>query len=237
MYQNQFQKYDPQPLVDADIETMVVSDDGPVMAPWVCRAALQRSVGKIFYHAGFEEFQPSALDAVTDVAVNFFHKLVTTLKTYQEAPMVANSQAAIEAGEPNYKPRYTFEEAVLHTLDSNGVDLDSLDSYVNEDIDRLGTKLSVMHERMKAHLAELLRPALDPSAGVDGVGAFNDGSEQFVSGDFAEDMDEDFFGFKELGLDKEFGLSSLSVPFHLLQNRMHNVYQSQNAKYILPFFS
>jgi transcriptional activator SPT7 len=89
-----------------------------------------------------------------------------------------------------------------------------------------------MHERMKAHLTELLRPALDPSAGVDGVGAFNDGSEQFVSGDFAEDMDEDFFGFKELGLDKEYGLSSLSVPFHLLQNRMHNAYQSQNAKYI-----
>src|SRR5215469_5467745 len=106
MYQNQFQKYDPQPLVDVDIETMVVSDDGPVMAPWVCRAALQRSVGKIFYHAGFEEFQPSALDAVTDVAVNFFHKLVTTLKTYHEAPMVANSQAAIEIGEPKYKPRY-----------------------------------------------------------------------------------------------------------------------------------
>lgn len=237
MYQNQFQKYDPQPLVDADIETMVVSDDGPVMAPWVCRAALQRSVGKIFYHAGFEEFQPSALDAVTDVAVNFFHKLVTTLKTYQEAPMIANSQAAIEAGEPKYKPRYSFEEAILHTLDSNGVDLDSLDSYVNEDVERLGTKLSVMHERMKAHLAELLRPALDSSAGADGVGAFNDGSEQFVSGDFAEDMDEDFFGFKELGLDKEFGLSSLSVPFHLLQNRMHNAYQSQNAKYISPFYS
>ena len=68
-----------------------------------------------------------------------------------------------------------------------------------------------------------------PEAGADGVGAFNDGSEQFVGGDFAEDIDEDFFGFKELGLDKELGLESLSVPFHLLQNRMRNAYQSQNT--------
>ena len=38
-----------------------------------------------------------------------------------------------------------------------------------------------------------------------------------------------FFGFKELGLDREFGMASLSVPLHLLQNRMHNQYQAQNA--------
>lgn len=228
MYQNQFQKYDPQPFFDADVDTTVISDEGPVMAPWVCRAALQRSVGKLFYHAGFEEFHPSALDAVTDVAANFFNKLVATLKEYQEAPKIANPNAAI-AGEPVYKPRFTFEERVLHALDSNGVDLDALDSYVTEEVERIGSKLSVMHERMKTHLAELLRPAMDPAAGSDGAGAFNDGSDQFISGDFAEDVDEDFFGFKELGLDKEFGLSSLSVPFHLLQNRMRHAYQSQNT--------
>lgn len=73
------------------------------------------------------------------------------------------------------------------------------------------------------------RPALGDNAGVDGVGAFNDGSEQFVGGDFAEDIDEDFFGFKELGLAEEFGLETLSVPLHLLQNRMHNAYQANNT--------
>jgi transcriptional activator SPT7 len=74
----------------------------------------------------------------------------------------------------------------------------------------------------------LQRPALGDHAGTDGVGAFNDGSDQFVGGDFAEDLDEDFFGFRELGLAEEFGLESLSVPLHLLQNRMHNAYQAQN---------
>lgn len=72
------------------------------------------------------------------------------------------------------------------------------------------------------------RPALGDHAGADGVGAFNDGSDQFVGGDFAEDLDEDFFGFRELGLAAEFGLESLSVPLHLLQNRMHSAYQAQN---------
>jgi len=76
---------------------------------------------------------------------------------------------------------------------------------------------------MKAHLADLLRPALADGTGDDAN--FVDGSEQFVGGDFAEDIGDDFFGFKELGLDKEFGLSTLSVPLHLLQGRMHNAYQ------------
>jgi transcriptional activator SPT7 len=126
-----------------------------------------------------------------------------------------------------------------------------LESYVRDDVERLGSKLGVMHNRMKEHLAELLvsatlvsrllrchnglqlqRPALDPNAGADGAGAFTDGSEQFIGGDFAEEIGEDFFGFKELGLDQEFGLASLSVPLHLLQNRMHSAYQAQNTRYV-----
>ncbi|KAF2200546.1 hypothetical protein GQ43DRAFT_373564 [Delitschia confertaspora ATCC 74209] len=231
MYQNQFQKYNPQPFVEADISPMVVSEDGPIMSPHVCRAALQRSVGKVFYHAGFEEFQPSALEAVTDIASTFLQNLARTFGVYRERPKI-RSEMPVRTSKgvtTNWIPRFTQEEAVLHSLSENGVELESLESYVKEDVERLGTKLSGMHDRMKSHLAELLRPALDSSAGADGAGAFNDGSEQFVGGDFAEDIDEDFFGFKELGLDKEFGLASLSVPLHLLQNRMHNAYRAQNT--------
>ncbi|KAF2144510.1 uncharacterized protein K452DRAFT_295944 [Aplosporella prunicola CBS 121167] len=227
MYQNQFQKYDPLPFEEADVESVVVSDEGAIMSQSTCRAALQRSVGKIFYHAGFEEFQPSALDAVTDLASNFFTQLTRTFNVYREAPKVqADPVTAITSGS-DWKPRFTSEETVLHCLRQNGVDLESLDGYVKEDVERLGTKLGVMHERMKSHLADLLRPALDPNAGPDGAGAFNDDSEQFTSGDFADEIGEDFFGFRELGLDKE--LASFAVPFHLLQNRINNAYQAQNA--------
>lgn len=231
MYQNQFQKYQPEPFVEQDVEPHVMNDGGPVVSPWVCKAALQRSVGKVFYHAGFEEFQPSALDAVTDVAADFFSKIGATLKTYMEAPKVPavpEQDTSLSESEPRWKSAYSTEEMILHTLQSVGTDVETLESYVNDDVERLGSKLGVVHERMRALLAELLRPALN-DGGADGSSAFNDGSEQFVGGDFAEDIDEDFFGFKELGLDKELGLASLSVPLHLLQNRMYNAHQAQNT--------
>ncbi|KAL6709604.1 Transcriptional activator spt7 [Coniothyrium glycines] len=228
LYQNQFQRYEPQPFMEADVEPIVVSEDGPVMAPYVCRAALQRSVGKIFYHAGFEEFQPSALDAVTDIAAKFFQNLVTSLGVYRETPKAKSDvPISLPNGElTNWVPRFTQEEAVLHALNANGVDLETLETYVKDDVERLSTKLTGMHDRMRSYYAELLRPAMD-NVGADGAGAFNDGSEQFVGGDFAEDIGEDFFGFKELGLDREFGLT-FSVPLHLLQNRVHNAYARQD---------
>jgi transcriptional activator SPT7 len=219
MYNNQFPKYEPEPFIEADIDPHVASDDGPIMATWVCKAALQRSVAKLCYHAGFEELQPSALDVITDIAGDYFTKLAQTFNVYRETPKVPAFAAVAEA-EKKWQERFTDEETVLHTLSENGLDIEALESYVKDDIERVGGKLGVMHERMKAHLSDLLRPALT-DGGADGSGAFNDGSEQFVGGDFAEELGEDFFGFKALGLDSEFGMSSLSVPLHLLHTRIY----------------
>lgn len=216
MYNNQFPKYEPEPFIEADIEPHVVSDDGPIMATWVCKAALQRSVAKLCYHAGFEELQPSALDVITDIAGDFFTKLARTFNVYRETPKVP---ATVPTAGSKWQDRFTNEEVVLHTLSENGMDVETLESHVKDDIERLGGKLGVMHERMKAHLADLLRPAL-ADAGPDGSGAFRDGSDQFVGGDFAEELGEDFFGFKALGLDREFSMGTLSVPLHLLHARL-----------------
>lgn len=229
MYQNQFQKYQPEPFVEQDAEPHVMNDNGPVIAPWVCKAALQRSVAKVFYHTGFEEYQPSALDAATDMASDFFQKIGETLKNYMEAPKVPVADSAEIMPSPQWKRAYTEPEMMLHTLSSVGIDIEGLESYIKDDVERLGTKLVTAHDRLRSLLSELLRPVLQ-DGGEDGSMAFADGSEQFVGGDFAEDIDEDFFGFKELGLDKEFGLATLSVPLHLLQNRMYNAAQSQNTR-------
>ena len=231
MYQGQFQKHEPAPFVEHDIEPTVISEEGPPMAPAVCRAALQRSTAKLLVHAGFEEFQPAALDAITEMAGDYFTKLARTLNEYSQAPQVAIPAPGPQEGRVAFKARFTTEEMILHTLQENGADLDALDSYVTEDVDRAGSKLAVTHERMKAHLADSLRPALN-DAGPDGANAFNDNSEQFVGGDFAEELGEDFFGFKDLGLDKEFNMASLSVPLHLLQNRMRNANQAQNPRFV-----
>lgn len=86
MYSNQFTRYDPKEFIEVDAEDFVVSEEGPIMFSAVSRAALQRSVGKIFFHAGFEEFQPTAIDAVTDIAAGYMQNLAKTLGVYAEAP-------------------------------------------------------------------------------------------------------------------------------------------------------
>lgn len=155
MYQNQFQKYDPTPFQELDIEPAVVSDDGPLMAPGLCRATLQRSIGKLFFHAGFEEFQPSAMEAMTDTASMFFTNLAQTVAMYTESSKLKQAEDNNSA-EPGYQARFNVEETMLHALDENGLDVEGLDLYVKDDMERQSTKLAVMHERMKAHLAELL---------------------------------------------------------------------------------
>ncbi|RMZ87145.1 hypothetical protein DV736_g5627, partial [Chaetothyriales sp. CBS 134916] len=229
-YQNQFQKYQPVPFIETDIDTHVMSDAGPLIAPWVSKAALQRSVGRLCFHAGYEEFQPSALDALTDIAAEFFTRLCTSLATYHTEHGLTVPQAVEDTVETKVKqkPLMTNEEAILHALNESGLSLNDIDAYVREDVDRLSTKLVTMHERMKAHLADLLRPALTDDT-AQGQGAFADGGEQFVDGDFAEDLNEDFFGFRELGLDKEFGMSSLTVPFHILHGRLNTAANPANA--------
>jgi transcriptional activator SPT7 len=225
VYANQFPKYNPDPFHEADIEPHVTCGDDVVMAPEVCRAAMQRSVAKIFYHAGFEEYQPSSLDAMTDIAADFFGKVVQTFKAYTECEKKDGVSVA-DLGSIVAQPRYNDEQAVLHTLAEHGYSVESLESYAKDEVDRLGHKLGGIHERMKSHLSDLLRPAVNESGG-DGAGAFNDGSEQFVGGDFAEELGEDFFGFKDLGLSGELG-GVLSVPLHLLQSRVRSQYQAQN---------
>ncbi|KAF9873534.1 hypothetical protein CkaCkLH20_08993 [Colletotrichum karsti] len=225
LYNNQFPKSNYEAFVEQDAEPSFIADDGPVIAPETCQSALQRSVAKILYHTGFEELQPSAIDTLTSIASDYFEKLIHTFNVYREAEK--KETVGVAAQSSRFQPRFTPEEVILHTLDENGSDLFSLESYAKDEVDRLSSKLGGIQERMKLHLTELLRPALTQEAGQDGVGAFKDGSDQFVSGDFAEDLGEDFFGFKALGLDKEMGLDMLSVPLHLLQSRVRNQYQMQ----------
>jgi transcriptional activator SPT7 len=228
MYANQFQKYNPEPFVEQDIPPHVMNDNGPVMTTGVCRAALQRSVAKIFYHAGFEEYQPSAIDVATDIAADHFHKLGRIIKSYMETPKVPVTETEDASSSAEWKAAYSEPEVVLHTLAAVGMDIEELELYIKDDVERLGTKLASAHDRLKYLFTELLRPALT-DAGEDGSKAFADGSDQFVTGTFADDINDDFLGFKELGLDVEFGIAFNSVPLHLLPSRMFNAAQAQNT--------
>ena len=46
-----------------------------------------------------------------------------------------------------------------------------------------------------------------------------DGELTMCSGNFADELGEDFLGLREMGIDREFGLSSLTVPSSLFYGR------------------
>lgn len=45
---------------------------------------------------------------------------------------------------------------LLHALYENGADVEALEAYIRDDVERLGSRLNGIHERMKFHLTELL---------------------------------------------------------------------------------
>ncbi|KAK9348035.1 hypothetical protein V1522DRAFT_400123 [Lipomyces starkeyi] len=205
LYSTQLKAYNPEKLNEQDVDMdsrLPGQSDTPKE---VVEACLQKSVAKLAMHTGYEDCQMLALEGLTAVAADFMQRLGRTLSLYME------SKRGVR--------RYSLEDMILQTLYENGTyDLGGLEGYVHDDIDRFGTKLKDVRERMNMSLADYLRPAL---TGDNTDAHFDDGSQEFISGGFSDDIGEDFFGFKELGLDEELGLSSLSVPLHLLHSRLH----------------
>ncbi|KAJ8101464.1 hypothetical protein POJ06DRAFT_251612 [Lipomyces tetrasporus] len=205
LYSTQLKGYNPEKINEQDVD-MESRLPGHSDAPGeVAEACLRRSVAKLAMHTGYEDCQMLALEGLTAVAADFMQRLGRTLCLYME------SKRGVR--------RFSLEDMVLQTLYENGTyDLGGLEGYVHDDIDRFGVKLRDVRERMNMSLADYLRPAL---TGDNTDAQFDDGSQEFISGGFSDDIGEDFFGFKELGLDEELGLSSLSVPLHLLHSRLH----------------
>ncbi|KAF3311088.1 Transcriptional activator spt7 [Orbilia oligospora] len=212
VYNNQFAKYDPQEFVEKEPEDFLISEDGPVYSEDINRVAFQRSIAKVFYHAGFEDFQPTAFDLVTDIATSFFKKMGQTIMLYSEAVLPTG--------------RFAPDDILLHTLAENGLEIESLESYIRDDVERLGGKLSQLNDRMRAHLADLLRPALND---VENPEAAEEDMRHFVNGDFTDDIGDDYYGFKDLGLEREFGMSISSGLMRVLQTRINSNYQTQSA--------
>ncbi|RUS30725.1 hypothetical protein BC938DRAFT_479038 [Jimgerdemannia flammicorona] len=159
---------------------------------------LGRVVAKMLAHAGFEGAQASAAHVVTEVAVDYMMNLGKSLRVYMD----------------NYNKGMSAEEIVLHTLYENGVNnIGELESYVRDEIERYGTKLGDIHRRLDATHHDIVHGPAEGQA-VDDDALFAE-EDVFANGSFGEDLGEDFFGFKELGLDKEFSLETLSVPSRL----------------------
>ncbi|RHZ76124.1 hypothetical protein Glove_203g56 [Diversispora epigaea] len=151
----------------------------------------KRVVAKLCQHAGFEATSHTALTILTEVAQDYFLNLGKTLRTYID----------------DYGKKMTPEEIVTHTLYENGVtSINKLESYVKNDIIRYGSKLRDIHNRLETTYKEALA---SPENHETEEESFPDSEDAFMMGNFGEDLGDDFFGFRELGL------GSLVIPQRL----------------------
>ncbi|SCU92118.1 LAMI_0E08856g1_1 [Lachancea mirantina] len=160
---------------------------------------MHKNVSKIAMSSGFESTQPSAINMLTEIAGEYISNLIKTVKNHHEGNSL------------NHK---TSGDILKMSLLENGINKpDDLYSYVESEFVKKTKKLQDIKFKLNNFLKDLLRPTLQDLSEKN----FDDESQSFLTGDFSSELSgEDFFGFKDLGLDREFGVLSNSVPLQLL---------------------
>lgn len=160
---------------------------------------MHRNVSKIAMSNGFETTQPSAINILAEVASDYLSNLVKTVKMHHESNSLNSTNS---------------KQILQMSLLENGISRpDDLYVYYESEFKKKTRKLSDIKSKLEGFLKDLLRPTLQELNERN----FEDESQSFLTGDFATEITgEDFFGFKELGLEKEFGVLSSSVPIQLL---------------------
>ncbi|CAI4058690.1 hypothetical protein N7582_001170 [Saccharomyces uvarum] len=167
---------------------------------------MHKNISKVAMANGFETAHSSAINMLTEVAGDYLSNLIKTLKLHHET---------------NSLNRGSNVEMLQTTLLENGINRpDDLYSYVESEFGKKTKKLQDIKHKLENFLRALLRPTLQELSERN----FEDESQSFFTGDFASELTgEDFFGFKELGLEKEFGVLSSSVPLQLLTTQFQTV--------------
>ncbi|QLQ79775.1 hypothetical protein HG537_0C04240 [Torulaspora globosa] len=160
---------------------------------------MQKNVSKITMSNGFETAQPTAINALTELAGDYLSNLIKTVKIHHESNSLSRADSS---------------EILRMSLLENGISRpDDLFIYFESEFSKKTRKLLDIKSKLESFLKELLRPTLQELSERN----FEDESQSFMTGDFATEITgEDFFGFKELGLEKEFGVLTSSVPLQLL---------------------
>lgn len=154
-------------------------------------------------HAGFEGGHRSAVDTLTDTLGEFLGNMGRMLRIYSD----------------RYASMLSAEEMVLHTLQECGnASVASLENYIRNDVERYGSKMSDLLRKLRSSYREQFNLSTERGVVEDEM-LFADNGEALIAGGFAEDLGDDYFGFRELGLDQELGMSGLTVPTRLFYGR------------------
>lgn len=163
---------------------------------------MHRNVSKVCMTNGFETSEPAAVNMLTSIAGDYMSNLIKTINIHTESNSLNKS---------------TPNEILYMSLLENGINKpDDLYTYFESEFEKKPRKLTDLKGKLENFLKDLLRPTLQELSERN----FDDGSQSFLTGGFASELTgEDFFGFKDLGLEKEFGVLSSSVPLQLLSSQ------------------
>lgn len=201
-----------------DIDPMSKLTTRDLMTEKIASLALQKSVSAIAMSTGFQSTAPSCAVLLTQIAEIYLCNLAKTMKLHLESNSI--NKMPIKGHKP-----LTCKNVIQLVLEYNGVEKpDVLYSYYKEHLTKQNGKLLDLKFGLENFLRDLLRPSMQDIS----ENQFNDDSEQFVNGDFSDEIGEDFFGFRELGLDKEFGLLTSNIPLHLLQSKLSYQFSQMN---------
>ncbi|CCE61462.1 hypothetical protein TPHA_0A03860 [Tetrapisispora phaffii CBS 4417] len=180
---------------------------------------MHKSVSKVAMANGFESSQPNASAILSEIAGDYLSSLMKTMKIHKES---------------NSLNQKTDNEILHLSLLENGISKpDDLYVYIDTEFVKKKKKLTDLKAKLETFLKELLRPTLQELSERN----FDDQSQSFVTGDFASDLTgEDYFGFRELGLEREFGVLSSSVPLQFLtfQSNSSSIEAAVKVKKIQP---
>ncbi|ODV84458.1 hypothetical protein CANARDRAFT_29006 [[Candida] arabinofermentans NRRL YB-2248] len=220
MHQSQFQPPEVERLRNEDIDPFSKLSTRDPMTSQIAFASLKRSVSTILMANGFESADPFCATIVTQTAEQYMGNLARSIKLHLESSSI--NKLPIKEKKP-----LNFKDILLMALNENGIEKpDVLYSFYKEHLSKQHRKLKDLKFKLESFLRDLLRPGIQEIS----EGQFTDDSEQFVNGDFSNEIGEDFFGFKELGLDKEFGLLTSTIPLHLLHSKLANQFSSLDSK-------
>ncbi|EGG10960.1 uncharacterized protein MELLADRAFT_92359 [Melampsora larici-populina 98AG31] len=162
--------------------------------------AMKQLVTLLVTHAGFDATHSGALNCLTEIAIQYLSNIGRTLHFFAD-----RASATLSAS-----------EMIQQTLRANGINgLDLLEAYVRDDVGKYGNKLKELFRKVEAGYGP---------AGLAGK-AFGDDDlfardgEALVTGEFTNELGEDFFGLRELGLDAELGMSALRIPSRLFHGQ------------------
>ncbi|GME67883.1 unnamed protein product [Ambrosiozyma monospora] len=220
MHQSQFHAPEIERLNFKDIDEMSKLSNHDTQTPTIAEAALTKAVGVVVMSTGFESANPYCTMVLSQLAEQYFGNLVKSLTLHMESNSI--NKIPIKSCRPT-----KFKDILQMTLSENGIEKpDTLYSYYKEHLTKQNRKLCDLKAGLEGLLRDLLRPGIQDITEKQ----FTDDSEQFLNGDFSEEIGEDFFGFKELGLDREFGLLTSSIPLHLLHSRLANQFSQGDPK-------